>query len=343
MSPLLAQSGHCELHCKCLLSGVKRTCRFALQMSASDPKRTSAEARPTASGVLDLSRYDALSGASGAAMRRRDNAGGKEEKTQRHKTLKRRNSPKTARRSSSLASSKEANVAQLTRERDEALEQLAATSEVLKVISSSPGALEPVFQAVLEKATRICGAKFGTLFLSEGDAARAVAQFRAPLAFAEAMRREPVITLGEGALGRAARTKQAVQIADVRTEPAYVNNPRRLALLELAGMRTILNVPMLKDDEVVGQIAIYRQEVRPFTDKQIELVQNFAAQAVIAIENTRLLSELRESLQQQTATSDVLKVISSSLNDLKPVFETIAQSAEKLCDARNQSDLNGRW
>ena len=264
-------------------------------------------------------------------MRRRDKAGGKAAETQRPKTLKRRNRP------SSVAPDEVTDVARLTRERDEALARETATSEVLQVISSSPGKLEPVFEAMLANAVRICEAKFGTLYRTEGDSVRCVAMHGVPKAYAEERRRVPVIRPAPTTtLARALATKRPVQIADVRDEPQYPDAPSGYTggtLAKLAGARTLLAVPMLTDVELVGAIIIYRQEVRPFTDKQIELVKNFAAQAVIAIENTRLLSELRESLQQQTATADVLKVISSSRGELDPVFEAMLENATKLCEA----------
>ena len=223
----------------------------------------------------------------------------------------------------------------LLNELRESLERQTATSEVLSVISKSPGELEPVFQAMLEKATRICEANFGQLQFYEDGAFRVGATHNIPSALAELRQREPLFHPGPlGPLARMVATKQLVHVPDYADHLAYQQrDPGAVNFVEVAGVRTLVVVPMLKEDELIGTIQIYRQEVRPFTDKQIALVQNFAAQAVIAIENVRLLNELKQSLEQQTATSDVLKVISGSPGELQPVFDAMLANATRICEA----------
>ena len=285
-------------------------------------------------------------------MKSRSKAGGAPIKGRRRNAPKpeRRNAPKTAPRSKSSSSSEDTVVARLTHELRETTEQHSATSEILRVISSAPSDLQPVFQAMLKNAVRLCDAKFGNIYRWDGDALHLVVTENAPTAFAEARRRSSFRPSPKTPTGRMISNKKVVHIADLRAEKAYADrDPWIVAGVELGGVRTVLMVPMLKENELIGAFSVYRQEVRPFTDKQITLVSNFAAQAVIAIENARLLNELRqrttdltertadltEALEQQTATSEVLQVISSFAGELDPVFRAILANATRICEAKH--------
>jgi len=269
-------------------------------------------------------------------MKRRLSAGCKPGKSARDKAAISKAMPGD--RSATTAQQK-----RLRRERDEALEREKATAEVLRVINSSAGDLEPVFHAMVENALRLCQAEFGNLFLYDGEDFATAALHGAPPAYAEARRHGGVVRHPhpDVPLNRVIRTKEVIHIADVRNERSYIDrDPRFCELVDVAGARTLLIVPMLKDDKLIGAFAIYRREVRPFGSKQIELVRNFSAQAVIAIENARLLKELRqrtndlgEALQHQTGSANILRVIASSPTDVGPVLSAIAESACELCEA----------
>jgi len=227
--------------------------------------------------------------------------------------------------------------ARLITETREALDQQTATAEVLGVINASPGDLAPVFEAMLDKATHLCEAAHGALFIQDGERFRAIPSRSTPQAFTEFLTREPIyfdLDPERSIMGRTLQQRSAVQVADLRESEPYRNKlPIALAAVETAGSRTLLSVPMFREDVPIGIFQLARQEVRPFGDNQIALVSNFAAQAVIAIENTRLISETREALEQQTATAEVLGVINSSPGDLAPVFDAMLEKALRLCDA----------
>jgi class 3 adenylate cyclase/putative methionine-R-sulfoxide reductase with GAF domain len=224
----------------------------------------------------------------------------------------------------------------LLNELKQSLEQQTATADVLRVISSSPGELEPVFNTMLANATRLCDATFGILYLSEGDGYRAVAMHNVPLALVEARQNKLLQFAADASVTRAAKTKQPCHHVDARAEQSYIEgDPHFVAAVNLGGMRTVVSVPILKDDQLTGVISIYRQEVRPFTDKQIAVVENFAAQAVIAIENARLLSELREALENQTTSADILRTIASSPASAERALDVIAETTARRFGASN--------
>src|SRR5262249_24436252 len=237
--------------------------------------------------------------------------------------------------------------ARLLEELRQSLQQQTATSEVLRVISSSPGELEPVFEIMLQKAVRLCDAKFGILYLSEGNGFRTVAMHNVPPSLVQLRQNKLIHFPVDASVTRAAVTKQPCHQIDARTERSYIEGDSQfVAAVNLGGMRTVVSVPMLNDDKIIGVITIYRQEVRPFTDRQIKLVTTFADQVAIALESARLFSELREStteltesLEQQTATSEVLQIIASSPGELEPVVQAMLANATRLCKA----SYGGMW
>jgi signal transduction histidine kinase len=220
-----------------------------------------------------------------------------------------------------------------THDLSEAVEQQAATAEVQSLIARSHADLDPAFAAMLAHALRLCEGRYGYLLRYDGEAFHAAHLHNVPLAYREAWDRGPVRPGANTELGRTVRTKQIVHIPDITADAAGDGDPQRVATIELAGAGTLLSVPMLKGDDVIGALVICRQQVRPFTDRQIKLVTAFAGQAAIAIDNSRLLGELRASLRQQTATADVLKAISRSALDLQSVLNALVSSASQLCDA----------
>ncbi|MGC2077899.1 MAG: GAF domain-containing protein [Xanthobacteraceae bacterium] len=269
-------------------------------------------------------------------MKRRSTAGGKLLKARRRKTVtsKRRNAPKAVRRRTSSVAGQKSEVARLTRELNTIVEQQRATAEVLKLISRPSGDHQSVFANILANAVRICDARCGVINLRDGDAYHLVAAHNVPQAFIELRKQLAYGPHERSPTGRMLATRSLVHIADLAADAAYLErNPATVATVEVVGVRTILVVPLWNDTELIGSFFVGRNKVRPFAEKQIEIVQNFAAQAVIAIQNAQLLHELHETLRQQTAAADVLKIISRSAFDLQAVLDTVVELAARLCNA----------
>jgi GAF domain-containing protein len=278
-------------------------------------------------------------------MRRRSKSIGRSAKTRLRKaaTQKRRHGSITQRRRVSRTLGRETEIEPLAREMSTIAEQQRATTEVLKLISSSFGDPQPVFASILASAVRLCDADNGIIRRWDGDALHLVATHNIPQAFIELREQSPYRPLQYSPSGRMLATGKLVHIADLAADQAYIErNPPHVAAVEIGGIRTMLAVPLLKDSELIGSFVVGRKEVRPFADKQIEVVQNFAAQAVIAIQNAQLLSELRETLRQQIAAADVLKIISRSAFDLQAILDTVVEWAARLCDADQAALLPNR-